>query len=253
MKKNLMFLGLLLFCSNLVTSQELKAYEKKAKAFIENVRNGRKDNIAATITYPFEREYPIPSIKNKAEFVKRYDEVFDEILKAEIIKSLPQKDWKDMGWRGIELNNGNVWIDKSGALITVNYQSKFETRLKNKLIEAERFHLHASLTKYKAPLYLLETLNYRVRIDDMGNGNYRYASWPIKQKMSDAPEVVILEGTWIHDNNSKNHHFEFTKKGGFVYDCSIIEWGEPGSPPAKVMIYQNNKEVFSEAAKIVVK
>jgi hypothetical protein len=31
-----------------------------------------------------------------------------------------------MGWRGIMLGQGDIWIDTTGKIITINYQSQVE-------------------------------------------------------------------------------------------------------------------------------
>lgn len=253
MKSGVIILSLLLWSYNVVSGQELREYEKKAKAFISDVRNNKKEKIAGIVKYPLERMYPIPSIKNKKEFLSRYNQIFDPVLIAEILKSDPQKDWKDMGWRGIKMNNGDIWIDENGNLINVNFLSKYEARLRNVLIDEERSKLHASIANYIAPVYVLETPKFRIRIDDLGQNHYRFASWPIKKKMSDKPEVVIDNGQWIRNNNSFDNQFVFKQKGKKIYYCTIIGWGEEGAPPAKFSIYESNKQILAEDAKIIVK
>lgn len=117
--------------------------------FITNVKNDNKEALAACVSYPLKREYPIPDIENKEEFLKRYSEIFDAVLKNEIIKSDAQKDWSDMGWRGLMLNQGSIWLDIDGNLMAVNYQSKFEIDLKKKLIAAQKKELDSSIAFFK--------------------------------------------------------------------------------------------------------
>jgi hypothetical protein len=251
MKFKIMTLFFLGVFSNLALSQDLKPeYQKFIKTFINNVKNDKKEAVANMISYPFKREYPIPAIKNKTEFIKRYNEIFDVTLKNEIIKSNPAKDWSEMGWRGIMLNQGTIWIDTDGRLISINYQSKFEKDLKNKIIAKDKTKLHSSIAKFKAPECVLETSKFRIRIDDLGNENYRYASWSIKKGMNEVPDLVITKGKVILDGNGGNHRFEF-KKGQYTYECSITPLREKGVSPASLTIYQNKKVILSQDAKIV--
>ncbi|MBZ4043565.1 hypothetical protein [Flavobacterium hibisci] len=244
----LFFLGVF---SNLALGQELKPeYQKFIITFINNVKNDKKVAVADIIPYPFKREYPILPIKNKTEFIKRYDEIFDDVLKNEIIKSNPAKDWSEMGWRGIMLNQGTVWFDTDGRLISINYQSKFEKDLKSKIIAKEKTKLHSSIAKFKAPECVLETSKFRIRIDDLGNNNYRYASWSIKKGMNEVPDLVITKGKLILDGNGGNHRFEF-KKGQYTYECSITPLREKEVSPASLTIYQNKKVILSQDAEIV--
>jgi hypothetical protein len=242
---------LIIFCSQLTFSQDLKPeYQKFIKSFIANVKSNNKEGVAAFISFPLGRDYPIPNVKNKADFLKRYDQIFDATLKNEIIKSNPAKDWSEVGWRGIMLNQGTLWIDTDGKIISINYQSQAEKNLSNKLIAAEKAKLHPSIAKFKAPEYILETSKFRIRIDDLGNNNYRYASWSVKQKMSEKPDLVITNGKWIPDGSGGNSYFDF-KKGDYLYRCYIIVLGTNDSPPATLTIYQNNKTILEQEAIIV--
>ena len=153
-----------------ISGQDLKpAYQKFVKSFIANIKSNNKEGVAAFIRFPLGREYPIPAVKNKADFIKRYDQIFDATLKKKIINSNPAKDWAEMGWRGIMLGQGDIWMDTTGKVITINYQSQVEKDLKNKLIAGEKGKLHPSIATFRAPVYVLETSKFRVRIDDLGN------------------------------------------------------------------------------------
>lgn len=251
MKSRVIYLVIFVFCSQLTFSQNLKPeYQKFVKSFIANVKSNNKEGVAAFISFPLGRDYPIPNVKNKADFVKRYDQIFDATLKNEIIKSDPEKDWSEVGWRGIMLNQGTLWIDTDGKIISINYQSQAEKDLSNKLIAAEKAKLHSSIAKFKAPEYILETSKFRIRIDDLGNNNYRYASWSIKQKMSEKPDLVITKGKWIPDGSGGNSYFDF-KKGDYLYRCYIIVLGTNDSPPATLTIFQNNKKILAQNAIVV--
>lgn len=249
--KKLIYITLVIFSVTSVSGQELKKeYQKFIQTFIDNVKGDKKEAIANMVSYPLKRETPIPSIKNKMEFIKRYSEIFDAALKKEITSSKPDKDWSEVGWRGIMLNNGTIWIDTDGKLTSINYQSKFEKDLAAKLVSSQKKGVHSSIAKFKSPVCVLETSKFKIRIDDMGNDTYRYASWSVKQKMSEKPDLIIQNGKFIADGTGGNHSYEF-KKGNYIYTCDIIVLGEKGSPPARLVITQNGKEILSQNAKIV--
>ena len=249
--KKLIYITLVIFSVTSMSGQELKKeYQKFIQTFIDNVKGDKKEAIANIISYPLKRENPIPSIKNKTEFIKRYSEIFDADLKKEITSSKADKDWSEVGWRGIMLNNGTIWMDTDGKLTSINYQSKMEKDLKAKLISSQKKGIHSSIAKFKNPEYVLETSKFRIRIDDMGNDTYRYASWSAKQKMSEKPDLIINNGKWFADGSGGNHNFKF-KKGNYIYTCYIIVLGEKGSPPAQLVITQSGKEILSQDAKIV--
>ena len=110
--------------------------------------------------------------------------------------------------------------------------------------------LHTSIQKFKQPICIIETSAFRIRIDDLGEGNYRYASWSLKNKMSDKPDLVLENGEYIPEGSGGNHTYHF-KKQDYVYDCSIIVLGDAISPPAVLTIYKSGKRISSQNAKIL--
>jgi hypothetical protein len=253
MKKVNLFLVLVLFFGSFLSAQTVKPeYQKCIKSFIDTIKSGNKDAIADMVSYPLKREYPIPDVRDKSDFIKRFDEIFDTTLKNEIIKSDPAKDWSDMGWRGIMLNQGNVWMDFDGRLTSVNYQSQAETDLKKKLIAAQKKELDSSIAFFQKPICILETTKFRIRIDNLGNENYRYASWSIDKAMNTKPDLIIYRGNLVVEGSGGNHQYEF-KKENFTYECAFIIVGEKDSPPAKLTIYQGDKVILSQNARIIAK
>ena len=251
MKKKTVFLILLMLCSSFITAQDAKSeYQVFAKKLIENVKNNNKEALGDLVVYPLKREYPIPDINNKSDFIKHFDEIFDAGLKNEIIKSNPVKDWFDMGLRGVMLNHGIIWLDVDGRLTAINYQSKFETDLKNKLIASQKKELDPSIAFFQTPICILETAKFKIRIDNLGNNNYRFASWSIDKKMSEKPDLVINGGKLIVEGIGGNHQYEF-KKDKYTYECAIIVLGEKNSPPARLTIYLGTKKTLVQDAKIV--
>lgn len=246
-----LLLTILVFSSSFLNAQDLKPeYQKFISKFILEVKSNDKEAIANRVKFPFKREYPIPPVKDKADFIKRYNQIFDKVLIEKIVKSNPAKDWSEVGWRGIMLNQGDLWIDTDGRIISINHQSEEELKLKNSKISEQKKNVNPSLSNFKEPVAILETSKFRIRIDDLGNDNYRYASWSIKNKMTDIPDLVIEKGTFHADGTGGNHHYEF-KKGNFRYECHFIVLGEKGSAPAMLIVYQSEKEILSQDAKIV--
>lgn len=245
------FLFFLILSSQFTNAQDLKPeYQKFISKFISEVKIGDKEAISKRIKFPLTRENPIPSVKNKADFIKRYNQIFDKVLIGKITKSNPAKDWSEVGWRGIMLNQGDLWIDTDGKIISINHQSDAELKLKNSLIASQKKKVNASISKFKEPVAIIETSKFRIRIDDLGNDKYRYASWSIKNKMTDKPDLIIENGVFVADGTGGNHYYEF-KKGNFKYQCYFIVLGEKNSPAATLTVYQSGKEILSQNAKIV--
>lgn len=249
--KKIVLVSLLICIVSFVYAQEQtldKKYRPVVTSFINAVKSGNIEKLGSKISYPLNRAYPIPPIKNKQEFVKRYKEVFDDNLTKKIINSKVNTDWDAVGWRGIMLLNGELWLDTNGKLLAVNHQSRLEAKEQARLINVEKSSLHPSISNFIQPVLVFETAQYRVRIDDLGNNNYRYASWPIKSKMSDKPKLVLSNGKWTPDGSGGNHNYQF-KSGDYLYTCFINVMGEESTPPALLVISKAGKEILSQPAK----
>lgn len=183
----------------------------------------------------------------KKEFLNRYNEIFDDSLKQAIINSDIHKDWSNVGWRGFMLHNGLVWIDTDGDLKSINYQSGFEKKEWERLIERQRSKLYPGLRKYQEPVLFMATKKFRIRIDDLGNGDYRYASWPINKSQAEKPDLVLANGRFEPDGNGGNHEYIF-KKGDYTYSCYIWIITPDGSPPAVLTISKGKKKILKEPA-----
>lgn len=250
MKKTFLFLFVLINIKT-VSAQLNKKYESVVLEFVNNIKNQNKEKLATKIKFPLRREYPIPSIKSKQEFLKRYKEVFDDDLIKKIIASKIPTDWSDVGWRGIMLLNGALWLNYDGTLITINHQSEFENNEKIRLIALEKQTLHSSIKDFKQPILIFETVTYRIRIDDLGNLKYRYSSWPIKNKMSDKPALIINNGICIPEGNGGNANYKF-KSGDYTYNCFIWWLGENNSAPGLLEIYKGRKKILKQNAKKII-
>ena len=246
---------IILFTANFLPANAQDMTEDQQQVvqeFIDCIKKQQKEKLASKISFPFGRDYPIPTIKNKQEFFKRYSQVFDDKLIKMIVSSKPSEDWSAVGWRGIMFLRGDIWLDYDGTLIGVNYQSEFETKWKNKLIALEKSQIHESLRAFKEPVHVMETSKYRIRIDDMGDYTYRYAVWKIENKMSDKPDLIIINGASISEGSGGNHRYEFMN-GDYKYECSIVVMAEDDSPPAYLRIYKDGKEILSQKAILVLK
>ena len=132
---------------------EIKQQElERINALIALFKKKDIDGISNKISYPLYRQYPIPQIKDKQEFKKRFSEVFDQILIDKIANSKISQ-WSEVGWRGIMLDNGELWMDTDGVITSINYQSGFETNLRTSLIANEKDDLHTSLKTFKNPVF----------------------------------------------------------------------------------------------------
>lgn len=242
---------ILLLSFNWGFSQELKEeHQEVVRTFIDCIKNDDVDNLKTMIAYPLKRKHPLMSINNEHEFQKRYHKIFDDSLRIIISSSDIENDWSAVGWRGIMFNNGELWLDYDGKLIALNYQSAFERKKIETLVNGSKELIHESIKEFEKPILIMGTKRFRVRIDQLSNGKYRYASWSIKSEMSEAPDLVLKNGTVIHEGSGGNHRYEFYN-GIYTYVCSINNIGADDTPPGELIVYKNDKSILNESAHIL--
>lgn len=243
------YLNYILLCLSLLFTSNTFALEQKYHESVLPViaafKAHDKAAIAAHIRYPLKRQYPLPDIKNEAEFIRRFDEVFDDELVAFIGSSNINTDWDSVGWRGIMLNNGVMWVDTDGKVIAVNTQNTTEQAHAEKLIAQDKQSLHSSIKTFQKPILDWKTANYRVRIDNLGDGNFRYASWSIDKSPSDKPDLVLINGDITFEGSGGNHHYTF-KNGRYSYVLQVTVIGCDTSPPGWLEVYKNDKQLLFE-------
>lgn len=201
--------------------------------------------LANQMKYPFKQEYPIPAIKTPAEMMNRFGEVFDDVILTSIATSRVGQDWQAMGWRGIMLGSGEVWMDFDGKVIGINHQTAQAAKLKAELIARQKSDLHPSVREYKNPALMWQTEKFHIRIDELDDGHYRYASWAKGKTLADKPDLVLKNGTVRVEGSGGNHTYLFTS-GPYRYECVVTVLGERGVPPGELVVYKNDVEIVHQ-------
>jgi hypothetical protein len=206
-----------------------------------------KAKIADLISYPLRRQYPLKDVQNKNDLIKRFDDIFDKDFLDKVAKS-KISDWSEVGWRGIMFDDGALWINDDGKIVTVNYQSSKEKQLLVNAIQADNNQLPKSLQDFEKPAYLIFTKNYKIRIDEKAEGIYRYAAWKIKNAKSE-PDIIIENGVMEFQGSGGNHTITF-KNNGYTYVVSINVIGTADDPDATLEVLKDDKTILSEEGKI---
>lgn len=94
------------------------------------------------------------------------------------------------------------------------------------------FWLHPTIRSFESLESLFDTKDYRIRVDCMFDGSYRYTSWKNSRTMDDLPDVIIYGG--VYDENKKEYRF---KHNGHEY---IVD-AEKG-----IAVRYNGKEILSQ-------
>lgn len=245
---------IILFVSNLLYAQDDRLSKDKIDR-VQNIINLFKakniKGISEITNYPLSREYPLTDIKSKQELIKRFNDVFDQNVIDEISKS-KITDWSEVGWRGIMLHRGTMWIDTDGKIIALNHQSETEKRQRFKLISEQKESLHSTLKSFKNPIYKFKTKHYLIRIDELENGKYRYASWKNNQNESTKPDIILINGNVEFSGSGGNHTITF-KKGNFKYVVYRFHIGASDTPEISLSVEENNKEILNEDGQLLEK
>lgn len=214
---------------------------------IRAAKAGNKQQIASLVTYPLKRTYPLEDVKSKDEMLMRFATIFDSVLLLRIARSKTE-DWRAMGWRGLMLDNGVLWMDDAGKIIAINHQSEKEKRLQEKAIQKEKQALPPSLQIFVTPLYNIVTKRFRVRIDELAGDQLRYASWSLKHSNKE-PDLVLYNGVFEAQGSGGNHTITFTN-GQYRYVVAINRLGTIEIPEALITVFKEGKELLHDPGKI---
>jgi hypothetical protein len=226
-----------------LTKQQRLSIQKLITIF----KSKNKTKIAELIIYPLRREYPLKDVKDKNEFIQRFDDIFYKQIIDQVSNST-LTDYSQVGWRGIMFDDGKFWIDDNGRIMSINYKSSKEKKIKDTLIRADRNQLPKSLQVFEKPLYLIFTKNYKIRIDEKAHDTYRYAGWKINNPKSE-PDIIIENGILEYQGSGGNHTITF-KNNVYTYLVSIIMLGTKDDPDATLEVSKDGKTLMTENGKI---
>lgn len=104
--------------------------------------------------------------------------------------------------------------------------------------------LHASLQEYYELASYFVTKGFRVRIDQMGDDTYRYASWPRSKETSSKPDIVIYggkydeqQGCYIFENDG--YFYKVDKSSRASHNDNF--WGLVVEKDGKVLLRQEKE------------
>ncbi|MGX9985910.1 hypothetical protein [Soonwooa purpurea] len=251
MKTFLIFTFFLLFDLGFGQNKELIETDKyNVERIITAFKNKNIKEISSFFEYPLYRDYPIPKIKNQKEFISRFEQIFDNNLIQKITTSKIE-DWNEIGWRGIALKNGIIWINSEGKIFAINYQTNFEEKLKYNLIKEDKKNIYSSLKDFENPTYKIKTEKYRIRIDELKNGKYRYTSWKSSKSESSKPDLILNNGLLEFQGSGGNHVIIF-KNNDYTYKIFRNIIRTENDSDISLIIEKNNNEVLNENGDLII-
>ncbi len=93
------------------------------------------------------------------------------------------------------------------------------------------YGLHSSVKDFKFMECVFDTKGFRVRVDRMPNGDYRYSSWKSGVSMSTKPDLIIYKGSRDFRNE-----FEFDNNG-YIYRVA---------PQKNLIVIHNDKVIVNQ-------
>ncbi|GAA0408218.1 hypothetical protein GCM10009133_15970 [Cocleimonas flava] len=267
----------------ILTPQAFAVEEKdvaKVQTVIEAFKSRNTGSIAKMVSYPLISKSNRPAINNEYEFVNRFDEVFDQNLLRSIVSSDARTDWNTVGWRGIMLFDGLVWLDHDGNILSVKQPSTFVNKgastynrapANNRLGQSKpqlvaqatssmqpsrsstprgRSSLHRSVSNYAQPVLEWKTSRYHVRVDDIGNGRLRYASWPVHAPTSVKPDIVLSDGRLEVDRTGRNHRYVFNN-GNFSYHLKVNAQGH--QTPGLLEVFKGEQRFLTDNVREIIR
>lgn len=165
---------------------------KQARQLIRFIKESRTSELAALVQYPLRRDNPLPNIADQQQFIKQFPVLFDAALKQKL-NSFTTDDIFERN--GIYcLFSGDIWMDENGKIITLNYSSAEEQKLKE-IKEAElKAQMHASVNNWKTNILVWQSGNLLVRVDETKTG-LRYTAWSKGRPVSEKPDLILYNGS----------------------------------------------------------
>ncbi len=114
------------------------------------------------------------------------------------------------------------------------------------MIEQERETLYSGLREFLFPVLDWETKSYKIRIDYLGEYEYRYASWSMDKETSEKPNLVLYQGILIPDGSGGNRYYEF-HNGEYKYVVYIWYLGTENTPQGDLSVYKNDQLILRES------
>ena len=204
---------------------------------IRCIVNNDAKGFASHCAYPIIRKRPLHDIEDSVSMVKYFNILFDDYAKNKL-KNKSAKDWTNMGCNGYaldlapeNLDFGTFWDGNyEGAITAVNYSSKAEQALRQKMIAKDKASLHPSLRgKWKLDYCFKCPNGYTVRIDApegvepaLGN-RYRMLIF-FKGTSLKAKPNIIMYGTYETTGSAGNKLYTFKdkkNKAEFQYNYMI--------------------------------
>ena len=193
------------------------AYSKDylaAKKFQLALEKNDRRIVANLIQYPLTRDQPLRPLKNSKDFLKHWDQYFDENTLATALAAKPEQ----FGWRGIALEGGIVWFN-NGRISSINLQTKAYQAALSAAKKIDDRKLYVSARGYDQLTFQCRTKTHFIRVQRHG-ADLRYFAWKTPAMISTQPTLELNGGKYDAQGTSGNFILEF-KNEGFTYNVDV--------------------------------
>jgi hypothetical protein len=216
---------------------------KQARQLIRFIKESRANELAALVKYPLRRDNPLPNIADQQQFIKLYPVLFDGTFKQKLNSFTPDDIFERNGMYC--LFSGDIWMDENGKIITLNYSSAEEQKLKETKAAEIKAQMHPSVNNWKTNILVWQSGNLLVRIDETKTG-LRYAAWSKGRSISEKPDLILYNGTQEFQGTmgGVSYIFKNDKWKYVVDDVQLCELAENCGQFIRIFLGKTEKYTF---------
>jgi hypothetical protein len=104
------------------------------------------------------------------------------------------------------------------------------------------FWLHSSIRKFNSLVGIYDIEKFKIRIDNLGNGYYRYVSWTKGKTMADKPDLIIENGKITGKMEYGNSYQYVFENQNYIYSINLCLGCEDYQE--FLLIEQNGKQIL---------
>ncbi len=210
-----------------------------ADKFQQALKANDRESVANLITYPLNREAPLPPIANAREFLAHWDEYFDDAS----IRALLDSKAEQYGWRGIALANGTVWFAK-GHVASIFTKTAASEKTFKSAKQNEGAKLYPTVRAYDKIAFQCSTKTQSIRTQYQGK-DLRYFAWKSGASLASKPDLELKGGVYDPQGTGGNYNLIFKNKG-YTYQLEVGHYlcGEDCNDYLTVM--QGDKTILHE-------
>lgn len=153
--KNLTLLTIIIFAGYNCHAQNIpQNISDKYKYVITLIKNNNVDALSKEIKYPLYRQNPLPDIASAKKFKSYYPTLID----SNFIKKIQFYNDTDVFEHNLEYGlvggpfNGDMRMDENGKIASINWHSKKEVTLKNRITKKVKKSIYPGINKWEENL-----------------------------------------------------------------------------------------------------